>query len=86
MHIPFKLFLSKLIKDKSLTDVENRLWKIRASLPGFEWMNAEERAKMKRKMNAGDMSRMVENKEDDIDDLPDREYDEDEVAELMQQR
>ena len=37
-------------------------------------------------MNAGDMSRMVENKEDDIDDLPDREYDEDEVAELMQQR
>ena len=80
------MFLSKLTKDKSLADVKNRLWKIRASLPGFEWMNEEDREKIKRKLNAGDMTLVVENKEDDIDDLPDREYDEDEVAELMQQR
>ena len=46
----------------------------------------EERERMKRRKDEEDMSLMMGKKEDDIDKFPERKFDEDEIAELMQQR
>ena len=71
-----------LVQDKSLKEVEIRLKKIRRSLPGYEGVEEEEENEEVR----GDYGSALEEKEEGEEDFSDREYDEDELAELMQQR
>ena len=70
-----------LVQDKSLKEVDIRLKKIRRSLPGNEEMEEEENKGVR-----GDYGNALEEKEEGEEDFSDREYDEDELAELMQQR
>ena len=68
-----------LVQDKSLKEVEIRLKKIRKSLPGYEEKEEDEGV-------MGDYGNALEEEEEEEEDFSDREYDEDELAELMQQR
>ena len=72
-----------LYQDKSLDEVESRLWKIRASLPGSEWGEQRERGKPGR-MDRG-VEIMEEKMKEDID-IEERVFSQDEIAELMLQR
>ena len=69
-----------------MEEVEIRLRQIRSNLRGFEWTNEEESNKIKNTKNEGDINHKVEKRNDDDGDNSDREYDEEELAELMQQR
>ena len=71
-----------LVQYKSLKEVEIRLKKIRRSLPGNEDMEEEEENEQGR----GDYGNALEEKEKEEEDISDRDYVEDELSELMQQR
>ena len=60
------------------------MWNIRDGLPGFEWGAHRDRIESRGRGRGG--GKETEKVEDDIDDIPERILDQDEIAQLMMQR